>query len=117
MNRILSAALLSCVLLTGCLTAEDKAAKQAFDSRPQLGVTFVPEWDTENLVILRDVPPDSSAGRAGLQPKDIITSFNGHRVTDIHSLNDLEVQARHNETVKIGFLRNQKPMSVDATLE
>ncbi len=116
MKRFVPVCLLACGLLTGCLTAEDKAAKQAFDSRPQLGVTFVPEWDTENLVVLQGVPAGSPAAQAGLQPRDVITSLNGQKVTDIHSLNDIEASMQHGQTINVGILRNQKPMVLVATL-
>jgi serine protease Do len=117
MKRFAMMLCLASIALTGCLTAEDKAAKQAFDNRPQLGVTFEPEWYSENTVLVRDIPAGSAGDKAGLKPMDQITSFNGVRVSTIKSLDNLEMASQHGDMVKLGIIRNTHPMTVTAELQ
>jgi S1-C subfamily serine protease len=117
MKRTLTLILLTITLLSGCMTPEDKAERQAEASRPQLGVTFQPEWWTENAVVVRDVPAGSAASAAGIMPGDRIVSFNGQSVTTVKSLNTLELQARHGASVPVGIMRNGQPQTVTVALQ
>ncbi len=117
MRRTLVTAVVLGSLLSGCMTEQEKAQKQAYDTRPQIGVTFVPEWLTENDIVVQDVPAGSPAAQAGLMPKDQIRFFNGQKVTTIHELNQLLLASQHGQTVSLGILRNQHPMALTTTLQ
>jgi serine protease Do len=62
------------------------------------------------------VVPGSPADKAGLKPKDIITSVNGTKVNDRHSLTSLLDQYTPSKTVKLSIIRGGKHKTISATL-
>lgn len=104
-------------LLAGCMTPEDRAAKQALDDRAQLGVTFEPEWYSENAVLIKDVPSGSAAEKAGLKPLDRIIAFDSHKITTLQSLREIELQEKHGATIPVTIIRNGAPIQVTAQLQ
>ena len=105
------------LLLTSCMKPEDRAAKQALDDRAQLGVTFEPEWYSENDVMIKDVPPGSAAEKAGLKPLDKIVAFDHRQITSMQTLRELEIQEKHGAVVPVTVVRNGAPMQFDVTLQ
>lgn len=77
----------------------------------------------ENGVLLRGnadgpaVLPDSPAQKAGLQAEDIITEFNGEKIDQNHSLTYLIQKYNVGEKISLKILRNEKEMTLQATLE
>ena len=71
-------------------------------------------------VIVAETDPESPARRAGIQAKDRLLTIDGRRVTALHE-EDLPALRRElgllpkYKPVKIGLLRDQKPVSVDVT--
>jgi S1-C subfamily serine protease len=117
MKCFFPAALAVSLLLAGCMTPADKAARQAEANRPQLGVSFQPEWWTENAVVIRDVPAGSPGAAAGLMPGDAIVSFAGQSVTTIKSLDQLELAAQHGQLVPVTVMRNGQKVTVPVQLQ
>ncbi len=111
------AAIVSLLLLAGCATPEDRAAKQALDDRAQLGVTFEPEWYSENDVLIKDVPPGSAAETAGLKPLDRIIAFDHHQITTMQTLREIELQEKHGAVVPVTVIRNGAPVGVEVKLQ
>ena len=62
------------------------------------------------------VGPGTPAAKAGIQPGDVITSFNGSDVTDIASLEALLAKTQPRQKVRIAFVRNGKQMDALVTL-
>lgn len=62
------------------------------------------------------VIPNSPAGKAGLLPGDLITSFNGKPVGTFQELLEMMKQASAGDKVTIKFERAGSPMSVDVAL-
>src|SRR5262249_27573856 len=64
-----------------------------------------------------DVPdPDSPAGKAGLQPKDVITAFNGKPVRAAQELTDVVASTPVGQRAKVDFIRNGQPQTVTVEL-
>lgn len=66
--------------------------------------------------IVAQVSPDSPASRAGLKQGDVITSFNGQKVTNGSALQVDVSQVAPGSTVNFGVLRNGKPETVNLTV-
>lgn len=93
--------------------------------RPFLGVAYriIPE----ETALLNNVPqgaylvevvPDSPAGNAGLQPKDIITSFGGVSVSEKDEANLALLINKHKvgDRVKVEYYRNKEKKMVEVIL-
>lgn len=93
--------------------------------RPYLGISGFTINDkfkaTYNLdidgVFLSKVEENSAAANAGLRYTDIITGFNGEKITTIEQLSEAISKCKVNDTVTIDFIRNgTTEMSATATL-
>ena len=83
----------------------DEAKAHALKLEPNAGV-FVGE-----------VPdPDSPAGKAGIQPKDVITAFNGKPVKAARELTDTVAATPVGQTARVDFIRDGHPQSVTVQL-
>ncbi len=82
--------------------------------RPWLGVVLHPRYDKGALITY--VAPDSPADKAGLEPDDVIISFNGQEISTAQGL----IQAIHScqvgQRVEITFLRDEAENITHATL-
>jgi serine protease Do len=68
-------------------------------------------------VFVEDVPdPNSPAGKAGIQAKDVITAFNGKPVKLARELTDSVAATPVGQTARVDFLRNGHPESVSVQL-
>jgi len=83
---------------------EDRAAKFGLDPNIK-GVLIV------------TVEPNTPGGRAGLQPGDVVTAFNGQTVTRSAELQRLVGSARVGSTAEIRILRGGKTQTLTAKLE
>lgn len=66
--------------------------------------------------LVSDVARGSSAHRAGIMRGDIILEFNGKKVRDVASLRNMVAQSRIGSQVEIKILRNDKEITVKATI-
>ncbi|MEK6410561.1 MAG: trypsin-like peptidase domain-containing protein [Acidobacteriota bacterium] len=68
-------------------------------------------------VFVSDVPdPNSPAGKAGLQPKDVITAFNGKPVKAGQELTDAVASTSVGQQARVDFIRKGQPQSVTVEL-
>ncbi|HTX76201.1 MAG TPA: Do family serine endopeptidase [Terracidiphilus sp.] len=66
--------------------------------------------------IVSEVHPDTPASRAGLKQGDVITDVNGQKVTDNSSLQIAITEMMPGTAVKLGIVRDGKPMTLDLTV-
>ncbi len=66
--------------------------------------------------IVAQVSPNSPASRAGLKQGDVITSFNGQKVTNGSALQVSVSQVAPGQQISLGVLRDGKPTTVDVTV-
>ena len=66
--------------------------------------------------LVGDVTPDSPGAKAGLQKGDVISSINGTEVSDSYDLRLRISQSTPGDTVKLGIIRDGKPMNMTAKL-
>ncbi len=66
--------------------------------------------------IVAQVSPDSPAAHAGLKQGDVITSFNGQKVTNGSGLQVSVSQVTPGSKISLGLLRDGKPTTVDVTV-
>jgi len=76
------------------------------------------EFEVHRLTgaLVSGVVPNGPAGKAGLEPGDIITSFDGMQVSDAGQLQLLVADARPGRTVRLEILRNGSTNSLRATV-
>ncbi|MGH9481085.1 MAG: PDZ domain-containing protein [Terriglobales bacterium] len=63
-----------------------------------------------------EVYPDSPAAKAGIQAQDVITRFNGERVTSVRELDRLVNETPADRTVPVAVVRQGKPTEVQVQL-
>ena len=87
------------------VTNLDEAKAHALKLEPNAGV-----W-------VGEVPdPDSPAGKAGIQPKDVITAFNGKPVRAARELTETVAATAVGQTARVDFIRDGQPRSVTVQL-
>ncbi|MFW0184675.1 S1C family serine protease [Rothia sp. CCM 9418] len=65
---------------------------------------------------IEEVVPNSAAAKAGLQKGDVVTMFNGHRITDSTELTASVREAAAGQTVKATIIRNGSSEEKEITL-
>jgi len=80
------------------------------DIAQQLGLP-----DTHGALIM-EVVPDSPAQQAGLQPGDVVVSFNGKAIVDWVSLRNRIVETPIGDKVTLAVIRNGKKLTLEATI-
>lgn len=66
--------------------------------------------------VIAEVLDDSPAGKAGLEPGDVITSINGDEVRNFDALRNAIGMHREGDKVKVGYLREGKKRSTKVVL-
>jgi serine protease Do len=66
--------------------------------------------------IVSQVHPDTPASRSGLKQGDVITDVNGQKVIDNSSLQIAITEMTPGTAVKLGIVRDGKPMTLDLTV-
>ncbi|MFP5204783.1 MAG: trypsin-like peptidase domain-containing protein, partial [Acidobacteriota bacterium] len=70
----------------------------------------------KNGVLVQQVQPGGPADNAGLKPGDIITAVDGRVIKDGDDLVNEIARRRPGSTVRLGYLRNGKPMDTTVTV-
>lgn len=81
---------------------------------PMIGVTFSPE--AGGPAVVEQVLPGSPAEEAGIQPGDVIESYDGRDVTDSKQLIGLVREGRVGDEVTLKILRGQTRIKLQVTL-
>ncbi len=66
--------------------------------------------------LVTEVTPSGPAAKAGIRPRDVIISFNGHRVKRMRELPRLVAESPVGEEVPVTVLRDGKPVQLKVTL-
>ncbi|MBK8965078.1 MAG: trypsin-like peptidase domain-containing protein [Saprospiraceae bacterium] len=66
---------------------------------------------------VKDLDPEGSAARAGVQPNDIITKINGKNVTTVPELQELIGRSKAGETVQLALVRSGKEKELAVKLK
>lgn len=108
------------------ISAADQLKKTGKVSRAMLGVTMnqqISESMAKSLglpdsngVMVTTVQPGSGADKAGLKPMDVITEFNGEKVSDALDLPSRVAPLSPGTKVVLTVIRDGKPRKVDVTL-
>lgn len=107
------------------MSAVQQLKTKGYVSRGMLGVTMQPvdddiikafKLDNGAGAAVVDVSPDSGAAKAGIQPGDIILSYNGRPLQQASDLPPLVGMTRPGSKVPVEILRNGKKQTVDVTI-
>jgi serine protease Do len=95
-------------------------------TRGSIGISYHSSKDPDELnsyglkvaeaVIVDQVYPASPAEKAGLQPHDVITEIDGKKILSGNQLQDYIVDRSVGTNVRLGWLRDGKPMSAALTI-
>lgn len=102
-------------------------AKDRIDSLSKpivtIGITVVEfdsaaakKYDTSEGLYVKSVNDFSAAERAGIKPGDVITEFNGTRITKMQDLTEAKSKVASGDTVKIVVDRSGRKVTLDLTL-
>ncbi|CAM0998582.1 Periplasmic serine protease, Do/DeqQ family protein [Rhodanobacter sp. Root179] len=107
------------------MSAVQQLKSKGYVSRGMLGVTMQPvnddiikafKLDNGAGAAVVDVSPDSGAAKAGIQPGDIILSYNGQPLQQASDLPPLVGMTRPGSKVPVEILRNGKKQTLDVTI-
>ncbi|QRP65309.1 Do family serine endopeptidase [Rhodanobacter sp. FDAARGOS 1247] len=107
------------------MSAVQQLKSKGYVSRGMLGVTMQPvnddiikafKLDNGAGAAVVDVSPDSGAAKAGIQPGDIILSYNGQPLQQASDLPPLVGMTKPGSKVPVEILRNGKKQTLDVTI-
>lgn len=113
------------------VTIVNQLVKNGKVTRPQLGVKVIalngiPESyrsrlgirsTLKNGIYVASVTKNSSAAKAGLRSRDVITKVNGKTVTDVTSLHSILYSHKVGDTISLTINRNGSDRTLKVTLE
>jgi serine protease Do len=82
------------------------------DGKPRLGIKAQDTEDGKGVKVL-DVDDESAAEKAGIKKDDVITGFDGKKVTNTEDLINAARESREKSAVKVTFNRDGKTQSVE----
>jgi serine protease DegQ len=88
----------------------------AQDVTPEIARMLAIDANTQGTVVTR-VRAGSPAEKAGLKRGDVIVSLNGKTVASEQELHNLEGLSAADAAVRVGILRDGKPLTLDAVLK
>ncbi|MDE3196221.1 MAG: Do family serine endopeptidase [Acidobacteriota bacterium] len=97
---------------------------QGHVSRGSIGITFNAEenpsllsvYGADHGVFVNKVEPGGPAEKAGVKVEDVITSINGKQIKTGQDLIDIVADSPIGSTLKVGVVRDKKPMTLDITV-
>jgi len=107
------------------MNAVQQIKSKGYVSRGMLGVTMQPvdddivkafKLDNGAGAAVVDVSPDSGAAKAGIQPGDIILSYNGQVLQQAADLPPLVGMTKPGSKVPVEILRNGKKQTLEVTI-
>ena len=97
-------------------TAAAAAARAGASAGGYLGLVAQPTEDVSLGTVVRDVLDDGPAGRAGIRPGDVITTFDGQPVVDGEDLQHRVAGTRPGTTVTLQLSRSGRDVVVTVEL-
>ena len=102
----------------------DKIISNKDDPTPYIGVTISERYDAETLksygypvgAVVYSVASGGPADNAGIKSADIITEFNGVKITEYTVLNDAIAKCRPEQTVSVTIYRARRYYSTNITI-
>ncbi len=85
------------------------------DITPELAETL--RLKVKKGVLVKKVPSNSAASRAGIKPGDVITDFNGSSVAGYRQIRKALFPMSAGDTVRVGIARNGKKLTINAVLD
>jgi serine protease Do len=93
-------------------------------TRGSIGIEFRQEipgavnrvYGFKNGVIITRITPDSPADKAGLKPRDIITTVDGRAIKDGDDLVNEIASRRPGSTIRLGYIRDSKQADTTVTI-
>jgi len=93
-------------------------------TRGSIGITFdasdnpslLTVYGAEHGVFVTKVEPNGPAEKAGVKVEDVITTINGKPIKTGQDLIDIVAESPVGSTLKLGVVRNKKPMTLDITV-
>jgi hypothetical protein len=92
-----------------------KTASRRSSNGPRLGI--VPGDGDGRGVLIEEIVADSPAAKASLKTDDLIVSLAGKPVKSLQDLLAILKAQKGGETIEVGLVRGDKPMTVKVTLE
>ncbi|MFL5744057.1 MAG: PDZ domain-containing protein [Niastella sp.] len=83
-----------------------------YNGKPRLGIKAQDTEDGKGVKVL-DVDNESAAEKAGIKKDDVITEFDGKKVSSTEDLVNASHESREKPAVKVTFNRNGKSQSVE----
>lgn len=100
--------------LQGLLKPMLRLGITALDITPDLAKQY--NLTSGSYVYVRDVNINSAAEKAGLKVGDMITKFDGQKVTTVEEINSIKAKHKAGDAVKITITRDNKTMELTVTL-
>ena len=99
--------------------------KEGHVTRGSIGISFDARDDknllqvyggTDHGVFVIKVEPNGPADKAGIKPQDVVTSIDNKPIKAGQELIDIVADSPVGSTLKLGVMRDKKPMTIDVTV-
>jgi serine protease Do len=77
---------------------------------------LVKVYGADHGILVQQVEPNGPAAKAGIKEEDVLTSINGRPINKAQDLIDSVADSPVGSTVRIGVIRDKKPMTVEVTI-
>jgi serine protease Do len=90
----------------------NRSYSYSYNGRPRLGIKAQDTEDGKGVKVL-DVDGESAAEKAGIKKDDLITEFDGKKVTNTDELASAARESKEKPAIKITFNRDGKSQTVE----